>query len=237
MSLLTIARKALRGLSGFKEPASFYASADLTATLIVALADEGGQDLEKMYRWQELVTEYTFPTVNGTATYALPSGFRAFANMSQWDRTNSWRMTGPMPSFVYQWLQSGISVWASNNRWFAVRGNLFTIYPTPSTDGDTIAFDYYSKNWVTKQVDSTTTNAWSADLDTARLDEDLLAADLKWRFLQAKGMPFEPEYKRYESLVEALQSDNGGRGMIDLGCPAPRMGVNYGNLPDTGFGS
>lgn len=236
MSLATIAQKALRGLSGFKEPASFYGNADLTATLVVALADESGQDLEKIYRWQELITEHTFTTVNGSATYALPSDFRAFANMSQWDRSNLWRMHGPTPSFVYQWLKSGISVWASNNRWFAVRGNLFTIYPTPTVDGETIAFDYYSKNWVTKQVDSSTTNAWSADNDTARLDEDLLAADLKWRFLQAKGMPFEPEYKRYEALVEALQADNGGRGVIDLGRPAPRMGVGYGNLPDTGFG-
>src|SRR5262245_27573036 len=170
MTLATIARKALRGLSGFKEPASFYNNPDLTATLVVALADEGGQDLEKMYRWQELITEYTFTTVNGTEAYALPTDFRAFANMSQWDRANQWRMIGPTPSFVFQWLKSGISVWASNNRWFAVRGNRFAIYPTLTVDGDTISFDYYSKNWVTKQVDNTTANAWSADLDTARLD-------------------------------------------------------------------
>ena len=237
MSLSTIATKALRGLSGFKIPSSFYGNPDLTATLVVALADECGQDLEKEYRWQELVTEHTFTTTASTATYALPTFFRAFANMSQWDRTNQWRMQGPMPSFVYQWLKSGISVWASNNRWFALRGNLFTIFPTPATTGDTIAFDYYSKAWITKQLDSSNIAAWSADLDTARLDEDLLTADLKWRFLQAKGLPFEPEYKRRESLIEALQADNGGRGMIDLGSPAPSMGVGYGNLPETGIGS
>lgn len=237
MSLLTIAQRALRGLSGFKIPSSFYGNPDLTATLVVALADECGQDLEKEYRWQELITEHTFTTVNGTATYALPSGFRAFANMSQWDRANQWRMHGPIPSFVYQWLLSGISVWADSTRYFMIRGNLFTVYPTPTTDGDTLAFDFYSKNWVTKQVDSTLSNEWTADNDTSRLDEDLLAADLKWRFLQAKGMPFEPEYKRFMSLIDALQADNGGRGVIDLGCPAPRLGVGYGNLPDTGFGS
>ena len=233
MSLLTICQKALRGLSGFDIPTSFYSNANLTATLCVALANESGQDLEKELRWQELVTEYTFSTVADTATYALPSGFRAFANMSQWDRTNQWRLTGPTPSVVYQWLKSGISVAATNNAWFAVRGNLFTIYPTPS-DVRTIAFDYYSKNWVTKQVDSTYTNEWSADNDTARLDEDLLAMDLKWRFLQAKGMPFEPEYKRFESIKEALRDDNGGRGAIRLsGAVAPAFG---GNLPDTGIG-
>jgi hypothetical protein len=237
LSLATVATKALRGLSGFKIPSSFFSSTDPTATLVVALADEAGQDLEKEWRWQELITEHTFTTTASAATYALPEGFRAFANMSQWDRANRWRMHGPMPPFVYQWLKSGISVWASNNRWFAVRGNLFTIFPTPTTTGDTIAFDFYSKNWVVKQVDGTFTNAWSSDNDTARLDEDLLAADLKWRFLQAKGMPFEPEYRRRESLVEALQADNGPRGVIDLGCPVPRNGLSWGVIPDSGFGS
>lgn len=237
MTLATISQKALRGLSGFDTPSTFYGNQDLTATLVVALADECGQDLEKEFRWQELITEHTFTTTAGTSTYALPDGFRAFANMSQWDRANQWRMHGPTPSFVWQWLNSGISVWASNNRWFALRGNLFAIYPTPTVSSETIAFDYYSKNWVVKQMDGSFTNEWTSDTDTARLDEDLIAADLKWRFLQAKGMPFEPEYKRFMSLVEALQADNGGRSMIDLGCPAPRMGVGYGNLPDTGFGS
>jgi hypothetical protein len=237
MTLSTIATRALRGLSGFQIPSSFYSSNHPTATLVVALADECGQDLEKEVRWQELVTEHTFTTTASTATYALPSDFRAFANLSQWDRANQWRMHGPMPPFVYQWLTSGLSVWASNNRWFALRGNLFTIYPTPETAGDTIAFDYYSKNWVVKQLDGSFTNAWSSDNDTARLDENLLAADLKWRFLQAKGMPFEPEYKRRESLLEHLQADNGGRGVIDLGCPVPRTGLSYGVLPDTGYGS
>ena len=235
MSLLTLASKALKAIGGFDVPSSFYGNSNLTASQVVALANESGQDLEKETRWQQLLDEYTFSTESGTATYPLPSGFRAFANMSQWDRTNLWRLSGPTPSVVYQWLKSGISVASTNNAWFAVRGNLFTIYPTPSSVR-TIAFDYYSKNWVTKQVDSTYTNEWSADNDTSRIDEDLLAADLKWRFLQAKGMPYEPEYKRRESLLELLVADNGGRGLIDMGAPVPAMTGFGENLPDSGFG-
>lgn len=241
MSLSTICTKALKGMSGFNVPPTFYSSSDLTAVLCVALANESGQDLEKEIRWSQLITEYTFTTVSGTATYALPTDFRAFGNMSQWDRTNLWRMTGPVPSMVYQWLKSGISVAAANNRWFMIRGSTFTVFPTPTTTGDTLAFDYYSKNWVTKQVDLSATSEWSADNDTSKLDEDLHVADLKWRFLQAKGMPFETEYKRFEALKELLVADNGGKGVIDLGMGPRMMGIgglsSYGNLPDTGFGS
>lgn len=233
MSLLTICQDALNGISGFAMPSTFYGSSDQTAALIVALANESGKDLEKEHRWQELISEYTFATVDGTASYDLPTGFRAFANASQWDRTNRWKMTGPIPSTVYQWLQSGAAVASTMNKFFMIRGNFFTIYPTP-TAVETIAFDYYSKNWVTKQVDSSNTNAWTADLDTARLDEDLITADLKWRFLQAKGMPFETEYLRYEKIKSLLVDDNGGKASINLN-GTPMSG--YGNLPETGFGA
>ena len=234
MSLLSISQGALRRLSGFEVPSTYFGNNNLTAVSCVNLLQEAGNTLVRQHRWQELITEYTFTTTASTATYALPSDFKAFANMSQWDRTNQWRMTGPTPSIVWQWLKSGISVASTNNRWFMVRGNLFTIFPTPSTTGDTIAFDYYSNAWITKQADSTNVTAWTADLDTARIDEELLTLDLKWRFLQSKGMPFEPEYKAFESVKEDLLADNGGRGMINLNTPMRPM--FDGNLPETGFG-
>jgi hypothetical protein len=234
MSLLSIAQGALRRLSGFEVPSTYFGNNNLTAVSCVNLLQEAGNTLVRQHRWQELITEHTFTTTASTATYALPSDFKAFANMSQWDRTNQWRMTGPTPSIVWQWLKSGISVASTNNRWFMVRGNLFTIFPTPSTTGDTIAFDYYSHAWITKQADSTNVTAWTADLDTARIDEELLTLDLKWRFLQAKGMPYEPEYKAFESVKEDLLADNGGRGMINLNKPMRPM--FDGNLPETGFG-
>ncbi len=234
MSLLSIGQGALRRLSGFEVPSTYFGNNNLTAVSVVNLLQEAGNTLVRQHRWQELITEHTFTTTASTATYALPSDFRSFANMSQWDRTNLWRMTGPTPSIVWQWLKSGISVAATNNRWFMVRGNLFTIFPTPTTTGDTIAFDYYSNAWITKQTDSTNVTAWTADLDTSRIDEELLTLDLKWRFLQSKGMPFEPEYKAFEAVKEDILADNGGRGMISLNTPMrPHFG---GNLPDQGFG-
>lgn len=234
MSLLTIATAALSEIGGYDIPSTFYGNQNLTARQCVSLTNREGKTLEKELRWQELITEHTFTTVSGTATYVLPTDFRAFGNMSQWDRTNRWRMTGPTPSIVWQWLNSGIAVAATTTRWFALRGNLFTVYPTPSTTGDTLAFDYYSKSWVTKQSDSTNVTEWSADNDTSRIDEDLLTMGLKWRFLQAKGMPYQPEYAEYSSIKDALAEDNGGRGMISLNCPtSPGLG---GNLPETGYG-
>jgi len=235
MSLLTICTNALSEISGFDVPSTFYGNTNLTAKLCVALANREGKTLEKEIRWAELVTEHTFTTVSGTADYSMPSGFRAFANLSQWDRTNQWRLTGPIPSLVWQWLKSGITVAATNNRWFAMRGPYISIYPTPTTTGDTISFDYYSSKWITRQVDGVNVTEWSADNDTARINEDLIAMGVKWRFLQAKGMPYEPEYKEYEAIKEALKEENGGHDVINLG---RQYNPSFdGNIPDTGYGS
>ena len=185
MTLATICRTALQEIGGVDIPTSFFTSAQPNAVRCVALANRAGRTLEKDVRWAQLVTEHTFTTTASTATYALPSDFRAFANMSQWDRTNNWRMTGPVSSIVWQWLKSGLSVASTATKWFMVRGAYFTIYPTPTVSNETIAFDYYSKNWVTKASDATTTDGWSADGDTSLIDEDLLILSLKWRFLQA----------------------------------------------------
>ena len=237
MSLLTICTAALEEIGGINVPSSFYSSTDPTAVQVVALANRAGKTLEKEVRWQELITEYTFTTTSGTATYALPSAFRAFANMSQWDRTNQWRFSGPIPPYVYQFLKSGISVASNGRKWFIIRGNNFTIYPTPTVSSETMAFDYYSKSWITKQVDSSYVPEWTSDNDTSRLDEDLITLDLIWRVLKAKGFPFEAEYKERETMLEALQADNGGRGVIDLGRPMVQAGLGDGNFPETDFGS
>ena len=230
MSLQTICTNALYAIGGFDVPSSFYGSSNPTSRMIVAVANEEGCDLERGDRWQELITEYTFDTVDGTSSYDLPSGFRAFAHMTQWDRTNTWRLTGPVPSMVWQWLKSGITVASSATSWFAIRGNQFVVYPTPS-DVRTIAFDYYSKLWIVKSSDSTYSSSWTSDNDEPRLDSGLITAGVKWRFLQAQGMPFETEYKRWESIKESLLSDNGARAVIDLNSPCPPF--PGGNIPET----
>lgn len=233
MTLATICTNALKEISGFEIPSSFFGNANLTARTCVACVTREGKTLERENRWVELIQTHTFDTVADQANYDLPTDFRAFANMSQWDRTNSRRLVGPASPLLWQWLKGDVTAGATIDRWFRQQGTQIYIHPTPAAAGDTIAFDYYSKNWITLDSDSSTTTDWASDNDTSLLDEELLTMGLKWRFLQAKGMPFEPEYKEYESIKEALLSDNGGKGAIYLGPPRFKMT----NLPDQGYGS
>lgn len=234
-TLLSICQNALYEMSGFEVPNSFYGNGNLTARQCLKLVEREGKTLSREHHWAELISEHTFLTVDGTATYAKPSDFQSFANMTMWDRTNAWRIMGPTPPLVYQWLKSGITVASDAEAWYMVRGSTITIYPTPSSER-TIAFDYYSNGWITKQSDSTYASEFTSDNDTVRLDGDLLTLGLKWRFLQAKGMPYEPEWKEYAAIKDALLADNGSKPIINLGIGNRGFSLD-GNIPDTGFGS
>ena len=235
MSLLSICTDALDQIGGVEVPGSFYGNSNPTAKQALKLVQQEGKSLEKEYRWAALITSTTITTVASTATYALATyapGYRAFAVNSQWDRTNFRRLTGPASGADWQYRKSGLITSSVNNRAFRVQGSNIAIDPTPSS-ADTLAFDYYDKRWITKQADSSYVTEFTSDNDTCRLDEDLLTMGLKWRFLQAKGFPFEAEYKEYEQVKSSLQDDDGGKSTICLGIPS----VRYDPLPDSGYGS
>jgi hypothetical protein len=235
MTLATICNAALSSMAGFERPASFFGSTNPTAVQCVALLEEAGRSLERKHRWSALKKTHTFTTTATVDTYDLPSDFRAFANMSLWDRANERPLIGPAAGYEWQWLKSSIDAGAVIDRWFRVANGQLVIHPVPTVTGDTIAFDYYSKNWITKQLDGSYVAAFTADLDEPRLDDLLLQYDLKWRFLQAKGFPYEPEYKMWEDMLETLLADEGGKKVISLG-GRRRADPLLGRIPDTGFG-
>lgn len=230
MTLRTIADNALNQISGFAVPNSYIGSVDPTAKLCVALANQIGQFLERTYRWTALVKEGSITTVADQADYDKPSDFRAFANMSQWDRTNFLPLNGPASPAEWQWLK-GSQVTAGIERWFRVKGTKIHIHPTPTASGESLFYDYYSKNWATDI--STAKSVFEADTDDVLLDEALFELELRWRFLAAKGFPFEAEYKEAEALRDALTADDGGSRVIKMG--GTQMMLD--NIPEQGFGA
>lgn len=234
MTLKTICQNALREISGFEVPDSFVGSSNDTAITCLNLVRREGTRLCRKYKWVELVTEATITTVASQQAYTKPSDFKMFANMSQWDRTNNFPVSGPVTSAEWQFLNSSvIGNSATITRWFMVRGTNINIYPIPSVSGDTIAYDYYSKNWITKQSDGSGATDFENDNDTVKLDENLLTLGLKWRFLQAKGFPFETEYRDYEDFLDSVREQDGGARKL-------RMDENFQSgitiVPESGFG-
>lgn len=208
-------------------PSTIVGNTDPTAVRCLALANRAGRSIALDHTWQVLLTSHTFPTVNGTTNYALPSDFHRFANITQWDQTNDEQLRGPVSAAEWNYLQqSSVSVGSPFYSYFRIAGDRFYIYPTP-TSARTIGYDYYSKHWITGKEEFT------LDADVPLIDSDLLTLGLRWRLLEQLGDEWQNVYGEYQRRLEMLQAKDGGRDVIRFGV---RKRDPYDNLPDSGFG-
>jgi hypothetical protein len=228
MSLLTIVQDASDRL-GLARPSSVMASLDPLVVPLRGLAQEEGKTLAGRHTWQVLQTEYTFPTVNGTASYALPSGFDQLIKDTVFNRTRRRRMVGDLsPS---QWQETQASLVTMVNPAFRIRGDLFLISPTPNS-AETVAYEYISKNWC-ESVTFVGQSAWAADTDTGILDEELMTLGVVWRFKASKGLDYAEAMNNYEVEVAKAIFKDGARVTIDTSCTVRDRVPHAPQVPET----
>jgi hypothetical protein len=228
MTLLSIVQNAADRL-GLQRPTSVMSSSDDNAKVLRGLAQEEGKALYDRHTWQVFQTEYTFPTVNGTASYALPSGFDQLIKDTVFNRTRRRRMVGDLsPS---QWQETQASLVTMVNPAFRIRGNLFLISPTP-TAAETIAYEYITKNWCQSSV-AVGQSAWAADTDTGILDEELTTLGVIWRFKSKKGLDYAEDMNNYEIAVNKAIIKDGARVTIDTSCMERDRVPHAPQVPET----
>jgi hypothetical protein len=213
MTLLSIVRDAASRL-GLTPPSTVVSSPDENAKILLGLAQEEGKALADRHTWQALQTEYTFSTANGTASYALPSGFDGIIKDTVFNRTSRRRMEGDLsPS---QWQETQASLVTMVNPAFRIRNSLFYISPTP-TAAETIAYEYVTKNWC-QSSGGTGQTEWAADTDVGILDEELTKLGIIWRFRSKKGFDYAEDMNNYEIRVNKAIFKDGARVTIDTSC-------------------
>lgn len=171
----------------------------------------------------------------GQMGYALPSDFEYFVQRSFWDSSQKWEILGPIAAQEKQVLKWGVSA-SGPRRKFYVRNNKLWLEPMPTTDNETIAYDYYSNAWC-ESSGGTAQMVWTADTDVYKLDEDCFIQGLKWRFLRAKGLDYAQEQIDYQNSCQmAMSRDGGARDLPIGGNPAGTHLLDHDNIPDTGYG-
>lgn len=226
-TLLAICGDALKENGQFQVPSTIVGSSNPLSIQLLALANRAGRTLAYDHDWQVLLATHTFPTVASTGTYSLPTDFHRFVNMTQWDRTATEQMVGPIDPRMWEALRSGDLVGASVESYFRVAGGVFAIYPTPTAVA-TIAFQYFSKYWISGK------EAFSADSDEPLIDADLITLGVRYRFLASKGLPYAEEKLEYERRRDSLQAADGGKDVVSFSGPMRRPA--YEGIPDTGYG-
>lgn len=213
MSLLTVIQKSCRLLS-LPVPTEVVASTDVQVQQLYELANEEGNELASSYDWQLLRKQWIFSSAaNPDQPLAVPEDWDRFLANTFFNRSQQRSVIGPITPQQWQAIQAQPQL----NRVFLAfiqRGGEFLVTPTPAA-GETIAYEYVTKNWVHAADDiEETYSDYQADSDVAFLDEKIIILGVRWRFLKSKGLDYAEDFRTYMSERTQKQARDGGNGMI-----------------------
>lgn len=220
MTILTICSDAVDRIAITLSGTTVFSNTADTARQMRALANQEGKELMRRGSWQALTKETTFLSLaQETQTGAIPSDFDHMLNETFYNRTRKRQVTGPLSPTDWQAQKSIIATVLYDS--YRIRGNDVMMIPVPPA-GETYAFEYISKNWVLDNL-STPKPAFTADTDTAILDEELITLGVIWRFLKAKGFDYSEAFRTYELQVSQALARDGSKRTINFA-----QQVNYG---------
>ena len=231
MSLLSICREAAAEV-GVSAPASIIGNGETTAVRLLAAAKREVFGLSRSAAWSALVKEHSFATTTGASaqTGGLPEDFDYVIDATAWDRTAGRPLEGPLTAQAWQSLKASAAAPALG-RAFRIFGGEFHLYPTPTTAGDEIAYEYASATIVTA-AGGGGQSGWLADDDSFVLSEELATMGVKWRFKKAIGLAYDDDLNEYLSVLARTIARDGGRATLRLDGPA---GLGLPRLPDGDF--
>ncbi len=217
-----------------------YASMDQNIVQLLRLLKSGGVAINKHRDWTHLRKEYTFATVNGTESYALPADFKSLLPNSGWNRSTSFPLGGPVGSDYWQFRKA---VPVASTIVFMIRiwrGQMF-FSPIPGS-AQTIAYEYESTSWAGVAAailpNGNTKDAPTLKDDVIFFDQLLMLTRLKLDFRKEKRFDTVSEQDAYDDALYAAESEDSPGSMIYLGGRSngtPRK-LDRWNLPDTGAG-
>lgn len=215
MSLLTIVQDVC-DRAGLKRPTVVATSSDLTIRRLFALANEEGRELARRHPWQALTAEKSFITVAQAeqTNTPLPADFDRIVPDTIFNRTTGRKVLGPISGQEWQAVQARPAIgriYAS----FRERAGKILMTPSPGA-GETVAFEYVSKNWAKNDAGSGK-SAFTADDDSAWLDEELIKQGLRWRWRHASGLDYGEDMATYERNVLRAMGQDGGAGALGIG--------------------
>ncbi len=202
---------------GLTAPASVSGSSDPGIIQFMGIANEEGQDLASRYPWQGIRKQSTFASVatesQGTMIALAGADFRYILNNIIWNRSLLRPVFGPLNPQEWQALKAR-NVTGPYTQ-YIMRGGEMLFIPVPVA-GNTIAFEWISRNWVTVALGGTS-STWTADADTGLLDEEIMAQGILWRWQASKGLEYAESYAKYERLVVDAMARDGGKSQLNLG--------------------
>lgn len=247
MSLLTLAQDLADEL-GIDRPSSVVGSADNTVRQLLAILKSEGQYLVRAHEWSALLRDKEVTVTSGTDTYALPTDCSRVVNDTMWDTTNDWPMIGPLSSQEWEIIKRGVAVTGPRKRWrligeadgtyaAAASSRYVQIDPVPTNSTDTFFYEFVTTGYARQNSDAAA-GAWDHDSDVGILDERLFYLGGKYRWLRAKGLPYDEEKDEYDAFLSTCIAQDKSARKLFLNrrrLVGPQL-LDWHNIPETGYG-
>lgn len=212
-------------------PLAVLSSQDLTIVQLKALVTAAGEELTQHTDWQRLLFVHTFNTVNGQSEYAFPGDVKRIVSATAWDRTNQWPLHGAKDPVAWERLVSG-GTSSPPTTHFRLKQNKIELYPTPGVTPVTIAFEYYSSNFIIDGTTGLPKDEFTLDSDYPVFDGRLMVFLTKLKWLETKGFDTRAAAQDYNaSLASALGADTPAAPLSLAGNPTHHL-VDVSNVRD-----
>jgi hypothetical protein len=170
--------------------------------------------------------------------YALPAGFRKMLPSTNWNRSTSWPMGGPVSPQGWQMLKARM-MGATFSMLYRIVGGVLRFYPdSDTTAGQLLAYEYMSKFWVSATgLTAPTTDAPTANSDIIYFDPLLMTKRIKRDWLANKGFDATEAKREYAAAYSKIANTDNSAPVLSLsgGASVPLLGDM--NIPFTGYGS
>lgn len=197
MTLLSTANEVC-DVVGLDRFASLVGVNDEAAYMMVAIANEAGQEIARRADWQNML----LLTSVASSPSTLPSDFQCVASGGA-VRAADGSPIRPVTD-AGQW--AVVATIPSTTKFFFIRGGQIQFSPPSAAIGAVI--DYFSRNWVMNA--STRKEAFDADDNTVLFPERLLTKNMIWRWKRQKGLAYDDQLAEFEAdLAQEIEADGG----------------------------
>lgn len=228
MTLLEVVTQFCQ-LKALPVPASVMGSTDAQVTQIRRLLEKSGRDLRGRGIWEKLTFEALWSTTasedQGAITALATNGYRAFLPWTLWDRTEMLPLLGPTSAKEWQFLKAIVITGPRFS--FRLRGGHFLVTPAPPA-GHTWVFEYCTNNFILQSNGTTYLETFANDTDEILFPDEIVMADLEWRWLKEKGLDYAEDFKGAEGLINVAVNQDGGKPalyMDEYGQRGPTPGI------------
>lgn len=140
-----------------------------------------------------------------------------------WCRPKTWTASTSFSAAKYCWYNGNIYYTTSGG----TTGSTAPTHTTGSASDDGVTWIYQDIIY----------EAFLADTDEILLDEQIFKLGLKWRFLQTKGMAYQPFQKEWMDSIKIKSTELRGARTLSLARRPISLLVNPSMFADSGYGS